>query len=140
MSLSNKYKKNSFKVPEGYFENVTDRIQKSIAEERESVKNPKFIVMIRPYIAIAAGMMFIAFMFGQVFSYFEKDIGDKLTSDIIYESIVQDDLLIVSDDFLMNALAENVEVTNEDIQNFDEVDNYESNESEVDEMYQDILY
>lgn len=137
MNLSDKYKKNCFKVPDGYFDNIADRVQETIREEEK--KKPALMVILRPYLALAASIIFITFIFSRVSDYISSD-SNELTAEVVYEMFTEDNMIMVSNDVLMNALADNSEITVDDIQAFEEVDDSETVDSEYSDLYEDIIY
>ena len=53
-NLENKYKEKSpFTVPEGYFDQLTDRIMERVEEEKKP-QRPRIIQMMKPYLGLAA--------------------------------------------------------------------------------------
>jgi len=53
-------KKMPYKVPENYFEEFPTRIQKRITEEKKQPKHLEFWPIVKPYLSLAAMMIFVA--------------------------------------------------------------------------------
>lgn len=59
-NLSNMKKNDAFKVPDNYFENLSDKVQNKI--EQEESEKPKLIQLLKPYIWMAASIVVMVFI------------------------------------------------------------------------------
>ncbi len=62
-------KDNPFKTPEGYFDTFSDRLQQKIKTQEEESASTSVIVMIKPYIAVAAGFLLLFLLWQSIIWY-----------------------------------------------------------------------
>jgi len=87
--LSKIKKENNFKVPENYFEEFSERLQKRIEEESGQDRKGKIISIIRPYIAYAASFAGLILVTMIMYYYLKPDdsVAIALTEEEIYEEM-----------------------------------------------------
>ena len=75
--FSDKYrKKNPFSVPDGYFDNLTERIVKQVKKQEKAEKNSSPLRKVRPYMGVAAGFLLALFVL-QILFWGIQDYSQK---------------------------------------------------------------
>jgi len=98
--------KNNFKVPDGYFNSFADKMAEMVKEE-QVVKTKTF--SIKPILSMAAIFISVLVISWSVFAYFNNTTEqitnsdalaylecniDELSDDLLYESFVDDDIVL----------------------------------------------
>ncbi len=75
--FSDKYrKKNPFSVPDGYFDNLTERIVKQVKKQEKAEKNSSPLRKVRLYMGVAAGFLLALFVL-QILFWGIQDYSQK---------------------------------------------------------------
>ena len=75
--FSDKYrKKNPFSVPDGYFDNLTERIVKQVKKQEKAEKNSSPLRKVRLYMGVAAGFLLALFVL-QILLWGIQDYSQK---------------------------------------------------------------
>jgi len=107
MKLEDINKDNIFKVPDNYFENFPERLQKRIEETEQQKKTP--VIRLRPIINIAAAAVILMFVV-----YGITQINDNSTSvDQILSEISSEDLVnyLVESDMSTDEFLESLDMS-----------------------------
>jgi hypothetical protein len=107
MKLEDINKDNIFKVPDNYFENFPERLQKRIEETEQQKKTP--VIRLRTIINVAAAAIILMFII-----YGITQINDNSTSvDQILSEISSDDLVnyLVESDMSTDEFLENLDMS-----------------------------
>jgi hypothetical protein len=107
MKLEDINKDNIFKVPDNYFENFPERLQKRIEETEQQKKTP--VIRLRTIINVAAAAIILMFVI-----YGITQINDNSTSvDQILSEISSDDLVnyLVESDMSTDEFLENLDMS-----------------------------
>lgn len=102
--LSNKNKGNPFKVPEGYFDNFRSRLSERIHARETPGIYEKYILTLRPYLAIAAlfiGVVIIGKIFYNVL-YPESNIKELKTNEIA--ELINEDAYYLSEESIIEII------------------------------------
>ena len=119
--LNNKLKELPFQVPEGYFDDLPNRINERIIREEES-KRFSIINFLKPIpIALAASLLLLFGLFNSVFfKSTEEVITQKELSDYVIESEIVDeidlDLILDQSDLAYSYELFDSEVSNKEIE------------------------
>lgn len=107
MSELDKYSnKNPFKVPDNYFDNFSEKLKGEINETKEKQNSNSIIVILKPYLTIAAIFMLIYtfwfFIMGNNFA--KKEIVKNNNIELIEENII---LEMIETEELIDIIASN---------------------------------
>lgn len=92
-NIDNKYKKkNPFSVPDGYFENLTERIAENV-KETEIPQKTKVIQMIKPYVGLVAIFLLALFVVQVIFPLVIDDsrMIAKDANAVKSQSVIEDE-------------------------------------------------
>lgn len=108
-------KKNPFKTPKSYFDDLPDKIVNRIKEDKERTSYKRTFDIFKPYIYMAAGLLALAFLMKSGLSLLvdKEDITSPIKTqtaysedDTIIESLITDDYLFYT---YINSEDENIE-------------------------------
>jgi len=121
-NLSKINKDNPFQIPEDYFDDFPLRLSEKIHARKAPGIYEKYLLALRPYMAIAAlfiGVVIIGTIFYNVFSP-EKNIQESKTNEIA--EIISEDAYYLSEESIIEIIYMN-DVVHEDEQAGDSKDN-----------------
>ena len=107
MKLEDINKDNIFKVPDNYFENFPERLQKRIDETEQQKKVP--VIRLRPIINIAAAAVILIFAIYGITRINDKSASvDQILSEISSEDLVN---YLVESDMSTDEFLENLDMS-----------------------------
>lgn len=94
--------KKPFRVPDDYFDNLTDRIIENV-EKKENEEKVKMLPLMKSFLWMAASFLFILTIGKIIVPYF-SDPSQKLSGDVVAQSgvvdtVVEEDIFDFSGDF-----------------------------------------
>jgi len=119
--LSNINKDNPFKIPGGYFDNFRSRLSEKIHAREAPGIYEKYILTLKPYLAIAAlfiGVVIIVRIFYNVF-YPGNNIQELKTNEIA--ELISEDAYYLSEESIIDIIYMNdIEPGDEKVNNFED--------------------
>lgn len=122
-------KKNSFKVPDGYFEELPSKVISRIAEERDR-KGGIIISIFQPRIAIAASVLLVGLLVASQTIFNTKQIStpEFATVDEVFEQLTDEDLALLEEDLFLESMMTDAviegDIPFEDLNDEDAIINY----------------
>lgn len=114
-------KGNSFKVPDGYFEELPSKVISHIAEEKGK-KSGVVISIFKPQMAIAASVLFIGLLVASqaIFNKNEVTITEYASAEDVFEQFTDEELALLEEDLFLESMM--TEVMLEDDIPFEELE------------------
>ena len=109
--------KSPFKVPEDYFNNLTERINKNVDEQIKKEDKPKIISifnLLKPYVAIAASLIIVWLLFNIVLNNINIDQSQKIVA--IADSSSINNTKSKTENLEVEAIFEDIGTTDESVE------------------------
>lgn len=109
--------KSPFKVPEDYFNNLTERINENVQEQIKKEDKPKIISIFnsfKPYVAIAASFIIVWLLFNVVLSNLNIDQSQKIVA--IADSTDINNTKSTTENLEVEAIFDDIATTDESVE------------------------